>query len=70
MQLLAAGAVEYLPTLHSAHELAPSFVPVFVTEPAPHSMHAAAFDVVEYLPAGQATHLLVSVYMPGVQSVQ
>ena len=70
MQLLAAGAVEYLPTLHSMHELAPVLLPVFVTEPASQVVHATAFDTSEYFPAAHAVHVSLSTNLPGGQSVQ
>ena len=69
-QLSAADAVEYLPTLHSMHELAPVLLPVFVTEPASQVVHATAFDTSEYFPAAHAVHASLSTNLPGGQSVQ
>ena len=52
-------AVENLPAAHAAHELAPALVPVFVIEPAAHTMQSAAFVdplPATYLPAPHAVH--------------
>ena len=38
---------EYLPATHAVHVVAPAVEPVFVTEPASHSMHEATLDAVE-----------------------
>ena len=76
MQLSANEVVEYLPAAHGVHELAPASVPVFVIEPAPHSMHDVTFDAVEYLPAPHAMHFValaavpVSVIDPAAHSEQ
>ena len=51
-------AVEYLPAAHSTHVVAPASAPVFVTDPAAHSMHELTSDAVEYLPASHAVHEL------------
>ena len=76
MQLRAAGVIEYLPTAHSVHELAPPRDPVFVIDPASQPTHAATFDAVEYLPAIHSVHSVasaaepVSVIEPGAHSEQ
>ena len=51
MHALAADTVEYLPAAHSLHELAPTSVPVFVIEPAPHSAHDVLLATPAYVPA-------------------
>ena len=51
--------VEYFPAEHSVHELAPTLSPVFVIEPAAHSMQsdsAVALSTVAYLPVLQPVH--------------
>ncbi len=69
-------AVEYFPTAHSVHELAPAMAPVFVIEPAVHVVHDATFDAVEYLPAEHVAHAvapeLVPVFVidPGMHTLQ
>ena len=69
-------SVEYLPTAHPVHVVAPMPVPVFVIEPAVHVVHAATFDAFEYLPAAHAVQLVplalapVSVIEPAAQSEQ
>ena len=57
-------AVEYLPTPHAVHVVAPVFVPVFVIEPTAHTMHAATSDAVEYSPAAHAMHELAPALVP------
>ena len=52
MHAVTFDAVEYLPTAHTVHVLAPVPVPVFVIEPAAHSMHVESVDAAEYSPAG------------------
>ena len=49
-------AVEYFPTTHVAHNVAPGPVPVSVIEPAPHGVHDATVDALEYVPAAHAIH--------------
>ena len=49
-----ADTVEYRPTLHSLHELAPSLMPVFVIEPASHGSHDVLPVRSAYLPAPQS----------------
>ena len=49
-------AVEYLPTAHAVHVVAPALVPASVIEPAAQPMHDATFDAVEYVPATHASH--------------
>ena len=43
----SVDAVEYLPTAHAVHVVAPAFLPVLVTEPAAQILHAPTFDAVE-----------------------
>ena len=54
MHAFTADTVEYLPALHSPHELAPTLVPVFVIEPASHCSHDVLPATPEYLPAWQS----------------
>ena len=56
VHVATADTVEYLPALHSLHELAPPSMPVFVTEPGVHGVHAATSDALEYSPAAHAVH--------------
>ena len=56
--------VEYVPTAHAVHALAPVMVPVFVMDPAPQSVHDATFDAVEYLPAAHALHVVAPAAVP------
>ena len=51
-------AVEYFPTAHCVHVVAPVPVPASVIEPAAQSVHAATFDAIEYLPAAHSSHEL------------
>ena len=55
--LADALLVEYCPTPHAVHALAPERFPVFVIEPAAHSVHDATFDAAEYCPATHFVHL-------------
>ena len=80
MHSLAADFVEYLPALHSRHELAPPSAPVLVIEPASHVAHAvlpvlpeyvpawqspqASTDAAEYWPAAHAVHVVAPVSEP------
>ena len=69
-------AVEYLPTAHAVHVVAPVPAPLSVIEPAAHAMHAATFDAVEYCPAAHALQELapaavpVSVIEPATHTLQ
>ena len=55
VQAATFDAVEYLPTAHSVHVVAPVPVPVLVIEPAAQSVHdVAMFELIEYLPAMHA----------------
>ena len=58
MHCATFDAVEYLPTAHAVHVVAPVLVPVFVIEPAAH----CAQSLVSFEP-------VVPVYVPGAQSV-
>ena len=49
---------EDCPAAHAVHVVAPPADPVFVTEPASHSIHDATFDASEYRPAPHAVHVV------------
>ena len=76
MHAATFDAVEYLPTAHTVHVVAPVLAPVSVMEPATQLLHDATFDLVENLPAAHAVHKLapaagpVLVVEPGTQSEQ
>ena len=57
-------AVEYLPTAHAVHVVAPVPVPASVIEPAAQSVHDATFDFVEYLPAAHSSHVVAPALVP------
>ena len=57
-------AVEYLPTSHAVHVVAPVLVPASVIDPAAQSMHDGTFDFVEYLPSAHAVHALAPALVP------
>ena len=69
-------AVEYLPTPHGMHVVAPPLLPVSVIDPAAHLVHEATFDAVEYSPAGHSAHELaptaapVPVIEPAIHTLQ
>ena len=69
-------AVEYLPTAHAVHVVAPVPAPLSVIEPATHSVHDATLDTIEYAPAAHAVHVLepvavpLSVIEPATQALQ
>ena len=69
-------AVEYFPTTHVVHNVAPGPVPVSVIEPRPHEVQDSTFDAVEYVPAAHAVHVVapaaepVSVIEPAWQSAR
>jgi hypothetical protein len=46
------------------HSIAPGLAPVLVIEPAPHGVHAATFDALEYVPAAHAMHELAPALVP------
>ena len=56
--------VEYLPTAHAVHVVAPPSLPVSVIEPASQSMHDGTFDSVEYVPAAHLSHLIAPALVP------
>ena len=56
--------VEYLPTAHSVHVVAPVLVPVLVIEPAAQSVHDGTVEAVEYLPAAHAVHVVALAAAP------
>ena len=64
MQAATFDAVEYLPTAHAVHVVAPVLMPLSVIEPAPQVVHDATFDAVEYLPGAHAVHALAPVPVP------
>ena len=69
-------AIEYLPTAHAIHVVAPVLVPASVIDPAAQSEHDATLDFVEYLPAEHALHVVapadepLSVIEPAAHSEQ
>jgi hypothetical protein len=54
--------VEYLPTPHWVHELAPTMA--FVMDPGPHALHAATLDDSLYRPAVHYVQFLAPVAAP------
>ena len=64
MHCATFDAVEYLPTAHAVHVVAPVLVPASVIEPAAQSMHDGTFDFVEYLPSAHAVHALAPALAP------
>ena len=64
MHAATFDAVEYLPTAHTVHVVAPVLVPVFVIEPASQSEHDVTFDAVEYLPAAHTVHVMAPADTP------
>ena len=65
VQAATFDAVEYLPTAHSVHVVAPVPVPVLVIEPAAQSVHdVAMFELIEYLPAMHAVHVFAPALVP------
>ena len=64
MQAATFDAVEYLPTAHPVQILAPVLVPVFVSEPAPQSVHAKSVGFAEYVPSVHAVHALAPALVP------
>ena len=76
MHAAMSDVVEYLPTLHAVHVVAPLLLPVSVIDPAPHVMHASTFEAVEYSPAAHAMHerapaaVPVSVIEPATHTLQ
>ena len=76
MHAATFDAVEYLPTAHTVHVVAPVLVPVFVIEPASQSEHDGTFEAFEYLPASHAVQFVapalapVSVFEPATHTLQ
>ena len=76
MHAATFDAVEYLPTAHVVHVVAPVLVPVFVIEPAAQSEHDGTFEAFEYLPASHAMQFVapalapVSVFEPATHTLQ
>ena len=56
--------VEYVPSAHAVHALAPALVPVFVIEPAEPTVHDATFDAVEYRPGAHSVHVVAPALTP------
>ena len=57
-------AVEYLPTAHAVHVVAPALVPASVIEPAAQSIHVKSVDFFEYLPAAHSSHVVAPALVP------
>ena len=57
-------AVEYLPTAHAVHVVAPVLAPASVIEPAAQSVHVESVDFFEYLPAAHASHVVAPALIP------
>ena len=57
-------AVEYLPTAHAVHVVAPVLVPASVIEPAAQSVHVESVDFFEYLPAAHSSHVVAPALVP------
>ena len=73
---VAFDAVEYLPTAHAVHVLAPPLEPVFVSDPAAHSVQSLASSELSastYLPASHSMHAVEMLdaveYFPAAQAV-
>jgi hypothetical protein len=64
MHASTLDAVEYLPTAHAVHVVAPLPAPLSVIEPAAHSVHDATLDTIEYVPVVHAVHELAPVPVP------
>ena len=71
MHALAADTVEYLPAVHSLHELAPTSMPVFVIEPAPHCVQDVLPATPACIPARQSLQASTdnAVYCPAAHAV-
>ena len=57
-------AVEYLPTSHAVHLVAPALVPVLVMEPAVQFVHDTTVEAVEYLPAAHVVQFVAPAAAP------
>ena len=57
-------AVEYLPTAHAVHVVAPVLVPASVIEPAAQLVHVESVEFVEYLPAAHSSHVVAPALVP------
>ena len=64
MQAATFDAVEYLPTAHAVHVVAPALVPASVIEPAAQSIHVKSVDFFEYLPAAHSSHVVAPALVP------
>ena len=64
MHAATFDAVEYLPTAHVVHVVAPVLVPVFVIEPAAQSEHDFTSEASEYLPASHFAHAVAPALVP------
>ena len=61
MQSIVVDAAEYLPAGHGVHAVAPPRMPVFVTDPATHTVHAGSVDRDEYCPGRQLAQFVAPV---------
>ena len=57
-------AVEYLPTAHGVHVVAPARVPASVIEPAAHLVQFESVELVEYRPAAHSSHVVARACVP------
>ena len=57
-------AVEYFPTAHAVHVVAPVPAPLSVIEPAEQPVQDSTSDAVEYVPAVHAMHALAPAAVP------
>ena len=64
MHCATFDAVEYLPTAHAVHVVAPVLVPASVIEPAAQPVHVESVDFVEYLPSAHFVHLIAPALVP------
>ena len=64
MQEATFDAVEYLPTAHAVHVVAPVPVPASVIEPAAQPAHVESVEFVEYLPAAHSSHVVAPAPVP------
>ena len=64
VQAATFEAVEYLPTAHIVHAVAPLATPVLVIEPAAQSAHNESVESTENLPAAQSVQLVAPGAVP------
>ena len=60
----SVGRIEYLPTAHAVHKVAPAAGPLFVIDPGGHLLHDAMLDAFEYVPGAQAAQETAAGLMP------